>query len=149
MEANEGEVIASALFANGIHVFGHHTKDGSPLGVFCANGQCAQCAVIANGVPVKSCMAKVEENMIVGSVEGLPELPRAVDEVHFSDIEEVETDVLIVGGGPAGLSAALQLGEREIDTLIVDDKDRLGGKWFFRPTSSLDPLMTVMPGPEA
>lgn len=126
--ANEGEVIASALFANGIHVFGHHVKDGSPLGIFCANGQCAQCAVIANGVPVKSCMTKVEENMIVERVEGLPELPRAEDEVHFSDIEEVETDVLIVGGGPAGLSAALQLGERGIDTLIVDDKDRPGGK---------------------
>jgi sarcosine oxidase subunit alpha len=128
LAANEGEVIASALFANGIHVFGHHTKDGSPLGIFCANGQCAQCAVIANGVPVKSCMTKVEENMIVEGVEGLPDLPRAVDEVHSSDIEEVKTDVLIVGGGPAGLSAALQLGETGIDTLIADDKDRLGGK---------------------
>ena len=65
LEANEGEVISSALFANGIHVFGHHAKDGSAQGMFCANGQCAQCAVIANGIPVKSCMTKIEENMIV------------------------------------------------------------------------------------
>jgi len=128
LEANEGEVLASALFANGIHVFGHHVKDGSPLGIFCANGQCAQCAVIANGVPVKSCMTPVEENMIVEPVKGLPRLPKVEGEAQFSDIEEVDTDVLIVGGGPAGLSAALQLGERGIDTLIVDDKDRLGGK---------------------
>ncbi|MFH1293886.1 MAG: FAD-dependent oxidoreductase, partial [Pseudomonadota bacterium] len=128
LEANEGEVISSALFANGIHVFGHHVKDGSPQGIFCANGQCAQCAVIANGIPVKSCMTKIEENMIVESVEGIPELPKAIDNLRFSDIKEIETDVLIVGGGPAGLSAALQLGERGVKTLIVDDKDRLGGK---------------------
>jgi sarcosine oxidase subunit alpha len=128
LEGNEGEVISSALFANGIHVFGHHAKDGSAQGMFCANGQCAQCAVIANGIPVKSCMTKVEENMIVESVEGIPELPKAVDNLRFSDIKEIDTDVLIVGGGPAGLSAALQLGERGIKALIVDDKDRLGGK---------------------
>jgi len=128
LEANEGEVISSALFANGIHVFGHHAKDNSPQGMFCANGQCAQCAVIANGIPVKSCMAKIEENMIVESVEGIPELPKTVDNLRFSDIKEIETDVLIVGGGPAGLSAALQLGERGVEALIVDDKDRLGGK---------------------
>jgi NADPH-dependent 2,4-dienoyl-CoA reductase/sulfur reductase-like enzyme/Fe-S-cluster-containing hydrogenase component 2/bacterioferritin-associated ferredoxin len=128
LEGNEGEVISSALFANGVRVFGRHAKNDSPLGIFCANGQCAQCTVIANGVPVKSCMTKVEENMVVESVEGLPELPMAVDEVHFSDVEVFETDVLIIGGGPAGLSAGLQLGKRKIETLIVDDKDRLGGK---------------------
>ncbi len=128
LQAYEAEVISSALFANGIHVFGHHPKNNSALGIFCANGQCAQCMVIANGVPVKSCMTKVEENMIVESVEGLPTLPKTIEDYQFSRIEETNTDVLIIGGGPAGLSAALQLGERGIKTIIVDDKDRLGGK---------------------
>ena len=128
LQACEGEVISSALFANGIHVFGHHPKDNSAQGIFCANGQCAQCAVIANGIPVKSCMTKVEENMIVESVEGLPTLPKTIEDFQFSHIEETNTDALIIGGGPAGLSAALQLGEREIKTIIVDDNDWLGGK---------------------
>ena len=128
LQAYEGEMISSALFANGIHVFGHHVKDHSAQGIFCANGQCAQCAVISNGIPVKSCMTKVEENMIVESVEGLPALPKTIEYFQFSRIEETNTDVLIIGGGPAGLSAALQLGERGIETIIVDDKDRLGGK---------------------
>ena len=55
--AQRGEVISSALIAAGIRVFGHHHKDGSAQGIYCANGQCAKCTVIANGVPVKSCMA--------------------------------------------------------------------------------------------
>jgi Thioredoxin reductase len=128
LQAYDGEVISSALFANGIRVFGHHAKDSSAQGIFCANGQCAQCMVIANGIPVKSCMTRVEENMIVESAEGLPRLPEATEEFEFASIEQINTDGLIIGGGPAGLSAALELGERGIDTLIVDDKGRLGGK---------------------
>jgi len=50
-KAQRGETIASALMANGIHIFGHHPKDHTPLGLFCANGQCSQCMVIANGFP--------------------------------------------------------------------------------------------------
>ncbi len=38
LSANKGEMIASALFANGIRIFGHHHKDGAPQGIFCANG---------------------------------------------------------------------------------------------------------------
>ena len=36
--ANEGETIAAALYANGIKIFGHHHKDGSPLGFFVPTG---------------------------------------------------------------------------------------------------------------
>jgi len=56
LQGYEGEMIASALIASDIHIFGHHHKDNSPQGMFCANGQCSQCMVIADGLPVKSCM---------------------------------------------------------------------------------------------
>ena len=45
LTAYQGETIASALFSHHIHIFGHHHKDGSPQGLFCANGQCSQCMV--------------------------------------------------------------------------------------------------------
>jgi sarcosine oxidase, subunit alpha len=128
MTARPGEVISSALCAAGVQVFGHHHKDGSPQGLFCANGQCAQCTVIANGRPVKACMTRIEQNMIVESVDGLPALPQVEKPFHFQPIPEFDTDVLIIGGGPAGLAAATQLGQRGIGTILVDDKDRLGGK---------------------
>ena len=34
LTARRGEMIASALFAHGIRVFGHHHRDGAPQGIF-------------------------------------------------------------------------------------------------------------------
>ena len=126
--ANQGETIASALFAHGIRIFGHHPKDGAPQGIFCANGQCAQCMVLADGKPVKSCMELVRTEMRVAPVEGLPALPPVERIGAMDDIDELETAVLVIGGGPAGLSAAIELGQLGIQVLLVDDKHRLGGK---------------------
>lgn len=128
----EGETIASALFAGGIRVFGHHPRDRAPQGIFCANGQCAQCLVLSDGVPLKSCMEPARPGMHVEPVEGLPTLPELSRGPGLSytgsPAEDVDADVLIIGGGPAGLSAALELGRRGIGVLLVDDKERLGGK---------------------
>jgi thioredoxin reductase/Fe-S-cluster-containing hydrogenase component 2/bacterioferritin-associated ferredoxin len=124
----EGEMISSALIASGIHIFGHHHKDHSPQAIFCANGQCSQCMVIADGIPVKSCMTPLRVRMAVTSVDGLPKLPPDNSLPNIKDIPVKKIDVLIVGGGPAGLSAAIELGKFGVKTLIVDDKDRLGGK---------------------
>ncbi len=123
-----GETIASALFANGIRIFGHHPKDGSPQGIFCANGQSAQCLVLADGMPVKSCMEPVRAGMRVEPVNALPELPKVEAPPPMAAIKDIEVPVLIIGGGPAGMSAAIQLGQRGIHCLLIDDKDRLGGK---------------------
>ncbi len=128
MVARDGETIASALFANGVRIFGHHPKDGAPQGIFCANGQCAQCLVMANGLPVKSCMAPLEAGMWVEPMDGMPVLPNVETALETQEIPISDVECLIIGGGPAGLSAAIGLGKAGVRTLIVDDKHRLGGK---------------------
>lgn len=128
LTACKGETIASALFANGIRIFGHHHKDGAPQGIFCANGQCAQCMVIANGLPVKACMTPVTPGMHVEPLNGLPVLADVAAVPEMQPIPTVEVECLIIGGGPAGLSAAIELGRAGVRTLVIDDKHRLGGK---------------------
>jgi len=106
------------------------TKTGPHGNRYCANGQCAQCLVLADGIPVKSCMEMIKPGMKIEPLVGLPELPPVSPELQldFQPIEEVETTVLIIGGGPAGLAAAIELGSRGVSCLLVDDKHRLGGK---------------------
>lgn len=130
LTARSGEVISSALFSHGIRVFGRHHRDGSPQGIFCANGQCAQCLVLADGVPVKACITPIREGMDVRSLDDLPELPPADDPVPVAttDVPALATEVLIVGGGPAGLMAAIELGRAGVRCVLCDDKAELGGK---------------------
>lgn len=124
------DTVASALIANGIHIFGHHHKDHAPQGLFCANGQCAQCTVLINGIPQKACMTQLKEGMQIQPLEGLPDIAElSTDPDTFSRLPKIITpEVLIIGGGPAGLAAAAQLGEYNLDVLVVDDKAKFGGK---------------------
>jgi sarcosine oxidase subunit alpha len=143
LTALQGETISAALFAHGIHVFGHHPHDGSPQGIFCANGQCSQCMVLADGIPVKSCMVLVKAGQKIEPLEGLSELPLVYSAPHSNPVREISVPVLILGGGPAGLSAAIELGKLGVQVLLIDDKHRLGGKLvlqthrFFGSTSAV------------
>ncbi len=124
-----GQVITSALMAAGIRVFGRHPTDGSPQGLFCANGQCSQCLVIADGVVVKGCVTPVKEGMLVRSLPGLPPVPEVAPPLGgYRRVRCLNTDALVIGGGPAGCAAAIELGKEGIDVLLVDDKHLLGGK---------------------
>ena len=128
LPAYKGDTISAALFANGVRIFGYHAKDHTPQGIFCANGQCAQCMVVANNKPVKSCMELVEPGMKVSPLNGLPTLPKVEKVGIFKGIETRKVSVLIIGGGPAGLSASIELGKLGISVLLIDDKHRFGGK---------------------
>jgi thioredoxin reductase/Fe-S-cluster-containing hydrogenase component 2 len=128
LSGRKGEALSSALIAAGIAAFGRNAHDHAPQGIFCANGQCSKCLVLANGRPVKSCMTPLAANMVVAAADELPELPQIEQAPAIGDIPEIATDVLVIGAGPAGLSAAVELGRLGIATLLVDDKSEAGGK---------------------
>jgi sarcosine oxidase subunit alpha len=126
--ARPGEVISSALYAAGINAFGHHHRDGGAQGIFCVNGQCSQCTVLVDGRPLKSCMTQVTPGMAVRSCDGRPPLPADDARRALGRPGEHRTQVLMLGGGPAGLCAAIELGRVGVEVLVVDDKPELGGK---------------------
>ena len=131
LAGKKGEALSSALIAAGVDAFGRNAHDHAPQGIFCANGQCSKCLVIADNRPVKSCMTPVVAGMRVSAADDLPELPAAGGAgatAATADIPEFQTDVLVIGAGPAGLSAAVELGRLGIATLLVDDKSEPGGK---------------------
>ena len=126
LEAYEGETVAAALLANGIKVLRYAPKTGRPRGFFCAIGKCSSCLMVVDGAPnVRTCIALVKDGMKVGR-QRTKGVPREVEQ-EFRQ-EKLETDLLIVGGGPAGLSAAITACELGLDCLIVDENPRIGGQ---------------------
>ncbi len=64
--AREGETIAAALAAAGIRIHRYTPKQSTPRGVFCAIGQCTDCAMTVNGRPnVRTCMTRAANEMII------------------------------------------------------------------------------------
>lgn len=71
IEGYEGETIAAALHAAGIHVLSHSIEEHRPRGFFCAIGNCSSCMMEVNGEPnVKVCVEKLQEGMVVNTQEG-------------------------------------------------------------------------------
>lgn len=53
-------------------------------------------------------------------------LPQLVDQIPTL----VQKDVVIIGGGPAGIAAALELARLDIDVLLIDEHGAPGGQYF-------------------
>ncbi len=124
-----GESILASLYAAGYRVFSYSPGGHRPRGAFCMIGKCGSCLSIVDGVPnTRICIEPVREGVRVYRQEGVPQAPTSMDRVPEPEWEEVETDALIIGGGPAGLIAAKTLGELGASVILVDDQHRLGGQ---------------------
>ena len=60
----EGEPIAAALMAAGIHVFRRTSKNKEPRFIYCGIGRCNDCLMKVNGLPnTRTCITPVEDGM--------------------------------------------------------------------------------------
>ncbi len=127
IKAYDGETIVAALYASDIKSYSKSVKYGRHRGFFCGIGKCSSCLMRVNGIPcVRTCVTLVEDGMKIECEEGRGEPPN-VSEVEVNE-EKVDTDLMVIGGGPAGLSAAVTAADLGIDVFIVDENPKPGGQ---------------------
>lgn len=87
-------------------------------------GACFDCVVTIDGqAGLRACMTPARDGMRIGPgqpVAAIAPLPEQI----------LTPDVLIVGGGPAGLSAAIAAHATGASTLILEERASLGGQYF-------------------
>jgi sarcosine oxidase, subunit alpha len=78
---------------------------------------------------------------VLRHLAGLGRFDSTLDPAAHSDVVHAHTDVAIVGGGPAGLSAALEAARLGAEVLLIDDQPRLGGhlQWHLLATDGTTP----------
>ena len=65
-DVRDGEILAAALWANGIISLGHNPSDGAHRGMYCGIGHCYECRVTVDGQEdVRSCLVRVRDGMRV------------------------------------------------------------------------------------
>jgi glycine/D-amino acid oxidase-like deaminating enzyme len=136
--AQRGQSVAAALCDAGIRNLAP-ASEKQGRGVFCGMGVCNECIVTVNHVSSqRSCMTLVENNMQVSSQAARPDisaLQTATITPPPTTIPDRETDILVVGAGPAGLAAATMAARAGAQVIMVDDRSAPGGQYFKQPSS--------------
>jgi glycine/D-amino acid oxidase-like deaminating enzyme len=139
-----GETIAAALAAHGIASLRRSdaTSAGDWRGLYCGMGACFDCVVTVDGrASQRACLFRIRGGEEVRSASpsgtpGDPLQPLAV-RPRAAAPQERETDVLVIGAGPAGLNAALAARRRGASVLVLDERPQSGGQYYKPIASSL------------
>jgi glycine/D-amino acid oxidase-like deaminating enzyme len=136
IDAIAGESIAAALTAAG-RLATKRDKGGATRGIFCGMGACFECQVsIDCGPAQRACLTKVQPGMKIRSLAYRARIPPTGNDAEQRQSLALECDVLIVGAGPAGMSAAVQLAEAGVSIIVVDERQEPGGQFFKQVASS-------------
>lgn len=128
LHGHPGDTLASALLAGGVRVVGRSVDLGRPRGIFSAGPEEPNALVRVDADPMLAATTvELRAGLQAWSLRGRGRVdPDAVDE-RRTDKGYLHGDVLVVGGGPAGLAAALAAGETGARVILLDDQPRLGG----------------------
>ena len=127
---HRGDTLASALLAHGVHKIATSVKLGRPRGISAAWAEDTGGLVqIEAPFPEPMLLASTVELHDGLAARGLPGQGRLADIADSAryDAMHVHADVLVVGAGPAGLSAALAAARAGARVVLVDEHSEAGG----------------------
>lgn len=131
VRSRPGVSVAASLAEAGIA--GLRTAAEGDRGLFCGMGVCGECSMIVDGETSQlACMVMAADGMRVRRQPArVPVDPVAVP----APVPEAELapDLLVVGGGPAGLAAALSAARAGVSVVLVDERAKLGGQYYKQP----------------
>ncbi len=142
LPARTGESVAAALVAAG-RLAWRETRTGSERGLWCGMGVCGECALTLDGVAGRlACLEAVRPGLEAQrnpALRTLSPAPRSRPPAAAPPAEEVvECDLLVLGGGPAGLAAALAARACGLEVVVVDERRAPGGQYFKQPAFEVD-----------
>ncbi|TWP38847.1 glycine cleavage T C-terminal barrel domain-containing protein [Leekyejoonella antrihumi] len=125
-----GDTLASALLANGKHDIASSIKFGRPRGVFAAGPEDPSGVIqIEEPFPEPMLMASTVElydGLVASGLPGQGWLADRPDPARYDAVHH-HCDLLVVGAGPAGLSAALTGARAGARVVLVDSLSEAGG----------------------
>ncbi len=138
-----GDTLASALLANGQLRAGNSLYEDRPRGIMAAGVEEPNALVkVAPRFPghvAESMLPATTVSLVDGLsaelLNGLGKLDPNEDQAEY-DKKYVHTDVLVIGGGPAGLAAAREAVRTGARVILIDDQPELGGTLL---SASTDP----------
>jgi sarcosine oxidase subunit alpha len=150
--AEPGDTVASALYRSGVRTFTHSYQYGRPRGLLCLTGNCPNCMVNVDGVPnMRSCTVPARNGLTVLAqnqnvyrgfdspiVKAFAPAPALVETAHQYEHAYLQFDVVVVGGGPSGLAAAVAAAGEGKQVALLEKDSALGGAAFADGQKSVD-----------
>ncbi|NNG00212.1 MAG: FAD-dependent oxidoreductase [Desulfobacteraceae bacterium] len=181
-----GDTVATALFANGVRIFGRSLKYHRPRGLYSLDGECSNTCMEVDGIPnVRAENTLLENGMTVKeqNVKGSAERdwlgfmdkldwmmpagfyykimhkpaaiwPMAMKQIRKAaglgiisadhkmkgryDEQFLKAEVTVIGGGAAGMAAALAAAQSGRRVILLESRPHLGGCFDYRVSTTSD-----------
>jgi len=130
IEGEKGFTIAAALHQAGYPVHSHSLKNRE-RSLECGIGKCGACEMLVDGQIKRICITKVD------GVKEVSEIPKdytpTLSRILIDKSTKVyKTTVVIIGAGPAGLAAREELLKHNIENIVIDNNDKIGGQFLMQ-----------------
>jgi D-hydroxyproline dehydrogenase subunit alpha len=131
IRAYAGETIGAVLTAIGIRQIRQAPQRKDHRGLYCCMGSCYGCLVTVDGRPnERACVTAVQVGQQITLQEGFGQPDLALPDVTPARLVRREVPLVIIGGGPGGLSAAIAAAGAGVKVLVIDDNLQPGGQIY-------------------